>query len=452
MPATSEDGERLGCEREAQPWSYPLERGAQMGSAAAALTLETAPVLTGPALAPTGGGLTIDLRGSLARLVDEGARVPPAVRAPIGASWERSVAAGLRPDRLEVPFDPDIDSEGLLVRVARPVLDQLAGDLAGTGVGIVLTNDRGQVLDRRVTEPWLAARLDRVQLAPGYVYAEDAVGTNGIGTALAERSPATVEGDEHFADALTAVACAAAPIADPGSGRTIGALDLTCLVAHASPLMLPVATRAARDIEERLMDDTGPRERIILQQFLQKRRGAKGPFVLVTERGMVTNAAADRLVDPADEPVLRQAASRLRGGERNTGVTLELIRGDTVSLEVDAPLDGGSADGIVLRLTPVAGPGNAARREDAATTGWDSLTDTERSVAELVAQGLTNREAAERLFLSRHTVGFHLRSIFRKFGTRSRVELARLFVDGRHADFLTGSRSSVDAAVRTVGP
>jgi DNA-binding CsgD family transcriptional regulator len=50
-------------------------------------------------------------------------------------------------------------------------------------------------------------------------------------------------------------------------------------------------------------------------------------------------------------------------------------------------------------------------------------------VVELVAQGLTNREAGERLFLSHHTVGFHLRSIFSKLGVNSRVELTRLAVE-----------------------
>jgi DNA-binding CsgD family transcriptional regulator len=56
--------------------------------------------------------------------------------------------------------------------------------------------------------------------------------------------------------------------------------------------------------------------------------------------------------------------------------------------------------------------------------GWGSLTETECSLAELVAEGLTNREAAARLFLSRHTVDSHLRHIFRKLNINSRVELA----------------------------
>lgn len=59
-------------------------------------------------------------------------------------------------------------------------------------------------------------------------------------------------------------------------------------------------------------------------------------------------------------------------------------------------------------------------------SGWDSLTDCERRVAAAVAEGLTNRQAAERLFVSRHTVDFHLRQIFLKLDIRSRVELTRL--------------------------
>ncbi len=45
----------------------------------------------------------------------------------------------------------------------------------------------------------------------------------------------------------------------------------------------------------------------------------------------------------------------------------------------------------------------------------------------LIAHGATNREAAERLFLSPHTVNTHLRHAFEKLGVRSRVQLARLY-------------------------
>jgi DNA-binding NarL/FixJ family response regulator len=60
------------------------------------------------------------------------------------------------------------------------------------------------------------------------------------------------------------------------------------------------------------------------------------------------------------------------------------------------------------------------------TIGWESLTRSESVVAELVARGLKNREAASELFVSPDTINVHLRQIFSKLEIRSRVELARL--------------------------
>jgi DNA-binding NarL/FixJ family response regulator len=57
---------------------------------------------------------------------------------------------------------------------------------------------------------------------------------------------------------------------------------------------------------------------------------------------------------------------------------------------------------------------------------WPELTESEFSVVTVVAQGATNREVAERLYLSAYTVNSHLRHVFAKLGIRSRVELARL--------------------------
>jgi DNA-binding CsgD family transcriptional regulator len=62
-------------------------------------------------------------------------------------------------------------------------------------------------------------------------------------------------------------------------------------------------------------------------------------------------------------------------------------------------------------------------------TGWDSLTDTEHSVAVLVAQGLTNKQVGARKFISPHTVKFHLRQVFRKLDIGSRVELAAIVAE-----------------------
>jgi DNA-binding CsgD family transcriptional regulator len=278
---------------------------------------------------------------------------------------------------------------GPLIDAARPVVDALACDLAGTGIGVVLSDAGGHVVDRRVPETWLGVQ-------PGF-------------TELT--GPAT-------------------PIVDPRTGRTIGQLELVCGRADANPLIRPLAALAVREIQERLVDDDAVAERLALGRFLKKRRGAKGPFVLVTERRFIPNAAADRLIDPDDEPVLREAADRL--SDRLQDATTIVLSGRTVAVRAVPVLDD-EPPGIILQLKPLDVDGDHAdRRRARMSGGWTSLTDTERSVADVVAEGLTNREAAERLFLSPHTVDFHLRSIYRKLGTNSRVHLTRLVILAQH--------------------
>src|SRR5580658_6267115 len=178
-----------------------------------------------------------------------------AVRQDILTSWERCLVAGLRPDHFEVPYQPDLDADGPLRWAATPILDQLAGELEGTGVGLLLTDARGQVVDRRAADTGILNRLDHIELAPGFLYGEDLIGTNAIGTAIAQQAPSVVTGTEHFADALTSMACAATPVTDE-AGEMIGVIDLTCSADDFNPLLLPFAKRAARDIGHRIQQGT----------------------------------------------------------------------------------------------------------------------------------------------------------------------------------------------------
>ena len=63
-------------------------------------------------------------------------------------------------------------------------------------------------------------------------------------------------------------------------------------------------------------------------------------------------------------------------------------------------------------------------RAQRVTFGWDALTETELRVASLVASGLSNRRAAEKLFVSRFTVDTHVKHIYSKLGISTRAELA----------------------------
>ena len=59
------------------------------------------------------------------------------------------------------------------------------------------------------------------------------------------------------------------------------------------------------------------------------------------------------------------------------------------------------------------------------TSGWESLTPAELNVVELVSEGLSNKDIAERLFLSPRTVQAHLSHVYSKLGVTSRVQLAQ---------------------------
>jgi transcriptional regulator of acetoin/glycerol metabolism len=174
------------------------------------------------------------------------------LRPEIESSWQRSASSGLAPDRFVVPeHEPELASR--FVHAARPVLRRISADLAALDVSVILTDAAANVLVRADGSRSIGARLDRVSLGPGHAYAETAVGTNAIGTALASERPALILGREHFADLLTRLSCAAAPIVDPVTRYVVGALDLTSSADDANPLMLGLARSGAREIEQRII-------------------------------------------------------------------------------------------------------------------------------------------------------------------------------------------------------
>jgi DNA-binding CsgD family transcriptional regulator len=196
--------------------------------------------------------------------------------------------------------------------------------------------------------------------------------------------------------------------------------------------MVALAKRASREIEQRLLDRTTGGDRVALEHFLRARRHVKGPLVLVSEHVMLTNTAAAALVDAVDRPVLWEwGSAALSRGKPATGRLL-LTSGQAVIVRASRADQRDTSAGALLRLDLAAADTTAGRSQPprhGPDTGWGSLTDAERSVADIVADGVTNREAAARLYLSRHTIDFHLRQVFRKLGITSRVELARLVTE-----------------------
>ncbi len=87
------------------------------------------------------------------------------------------------------------------------MLDQLGADTADLPLIIALTDNRARIVQRLDTSRQVGRLLDRVNLAPGFVYAEGTMGTNGVGTVLESGRSCCVVGPEHFTENLQVFAC-----------------------------------------------------------------------------------------------------------------------------------------------------------------------------------------------------------------------------------------------------
>ena len=92
-----------------------------------------------------------------------------------------------------------------------------------------------------------------------------------------------------------------------------------------------------------------------------------------------------------------------------------------------------------------------ARPRRTALTGPDALTTAERQVAELAAEGLSNRQIAQHLFITQATVETHLRHTFHKLGISSRLDLPGLLSSARQSSRVGGSRPPRPQSSRTGG-
>lgn len=272
---------------------------------------------------PDGDGVAVTRENFL---TEEPAR-PETVRPAILASWQRSRELKVAPDKIELPYLREPDSDTRLTRSAEPVLRRLSEQLKGQPVSIILTDSSGLVLSRRTGDHDLERYLDRVKLAPGFSYAEEFVGTNGIGTALEAGRPTEVFGHEHYAEHLETLACAGVPIHDPISGRTVGAVDLTCWRKDAESLLLTVAQSAATQIGEALLADAGLQELQVFQAYRRTCRRMSGIVFALTTDAVLLNDQARSLLQPGEQSALLahagHAAEDLAPGKhRSLAVTL----------------------------------------------------------------------------------------------------------------------------------
>jgi DNA-binding NarL/FixJ family response regulator len=141
------------------------------------------------------------------------------------------------------------------------------------------------------------------------------------------------------------------------------------------------------------------------------------PELLLTAADILLKADRVLFQGYAQEAAAAVLASAGRIAEARTALAVALDLYD----RLDATWDASRAR---ARLREVGVRSRKPVLAHRAKTGWGALTDTERKVAELVAEGHSNPDIAARMFISRRTVQSHVSSILTKLNVTSRVELA----------------------------
>ncbi|MCV0428923.1 MAG: GAF domain-containing protein [Roseibium sp.] len=177
----------------------------------------------------------------------------------IAASWRRSLDKhGLDPGGQAAPEQMEdgqlrerLDEIGSFLQIAAPKLDQLFGLVGQSGCTVLLTDADGVILDQRCS----AADEETFQgwgLSQGTNWSEATVGTNGIGTCLAEERNVIIHRDEHFLARFAGMSCMDAPIYGPDGGL-VGALDVSSARSDQTEafnrLIAAMVSQTARQIE-----------------------------------------------------------------------------------------------------------------------------------------------------------------------------------------------------------
>ncbi len=227
-----------------------------------------------------------------------------ALRPVVAASWMRSQQAGVNPrdsmgkmvltvDQLEVV----IKERSELIEVARPFMSSLYEFVAGSDFIVTISDEYGRILEVTGDESALR-RGAEVNVLPGSSRAENDVGTNGIGTALATETPVQISGEEHYCKQFHTWTCSAAPIRD-SNGKIIGALQMSGPSSKTHLHTLGMVVAAIEAIEAQMKINRKVRELTVLNNNLTKMfQITSDGIVLVNTEGIIlkTNSAASRML------------------------------------------------------------------------------------------------------------------------------------------------------------
>ncbi|GAA4128550.1 GAF domain-containing protein [Actinomadura keratinilytica] len=239
----------------------------------------------------------------------ERAAVPLRPRALVARSWSRVMRLGLAPDG-DNGRDPLGADEVARRRLDSPLgevideLGQLIGSLADAAQFLLVVTDADGVILWRQGAPAIRRRADDLGFCEGATWTEAKVGTNAIGTALAEAAPVELFSAEHFEQAQHPWFCTASPVHDPRTGELLGVVDVSGPALTLHPAIGALVETGTRLAESRLWQRH-------LRRLERLRRSAAplvgtsgGPLLLVDDDGWVAHssgvAATQRVAAPAE--------------------------------------------------------------------------------------------------------------------------------------------------------
>ena len=285
------------------------------------------------------------------------------VRPLVIDSWIRSLNAGVAPTLEKAPLiwnDDELhgarESADWFAAAQQTLQHQRTDHLAGGHV-LTLFDARGRMMLAE-GDPRAKECLSELNFRPGAQWSEDAVGTNGPGTALALGRPVHVVGAEHFCEKWHAWHCAAAPVRDPATGEVLAVVDISGFREMGHPHTLRLASAIAAAVEQRLAVIDSERKVLLLQQFAQLAGRWPGEALLAIDRsGSVLASTHDlpsQLADDAGRERLRAMLERVaeHAHERGPEELTMPIAGDL--LAICRPIFDGRAHAgscLVLRKT-----------------------------------------------------------------------------------------------------
>jgi transcriptional regulator of acetoin/glycerol metabolism len=214
---------------------------------------------------------------------------------------------------------------------------------------MILTSADGVVLDA-VGNTRTLGEGEGVHLMPGADWREAAIGTNAIGTALANRGPVQVYAAEHFCAGIKRWTCAAAPICEPGTGAILGVLDVSGLAPTYHGNNLTLAAAAAHHIETMLASVwTQERARLLEACLTQVSRSdaagllaidRRGRLVHTTGRVPLTVGLGERMPGFEASSQIEDWAGRLPAGLRPEWLNPVVVDGNTIGAMLVVPASG----------------------------------------------------------------------------------------------------------------